>query len=484
MTTAPHPATLAELRASGWRSRSVKEELRSNLIGRLAAGGEILPTVLGYEESVIPAIENAILAGHDLVFLGERGQAKTRMARLLVGLLDAWLPVVRGGELNDDPYAPISPAGRAIVARDGDATAIDWLPRDRRFAEKLATPDITIADLIGEVDPIKVAEGRYLSDELTLHYGLIPRANRGIVAINELPDLAERIQVGLLNVLEERDVQIRGFQVRLPLDLYVVASANPEDYTSRGRIITPLKDRLGSQVRTHYPRSLEHETAIVRQEKVRFPSGDVAGDGDGHAVPAVVVPPFMEEVVAELTHLARRSPEISQRSGVSVRVSVANTEVLEAAALKRAVRLGEPLAVPRVSDLGAVVASTVGKVELESVGDEAPEERVVERLITKALFATFTRHVDLDDLEPVIEAFDEGFTVEIGDRTPSREYVAWAREVPGLDAAVRRLGAFDVTDGAEDPAVVASAVEFLLEGLHLARRVNKERIGAGSVYRR
>jgi magnesium chelatase subunit I len=472
----PRETTMAELRASGWRSRTVKEELRANLLARLAAGAEILPSVLGYEETVLPAIENAILAGHDLVFLGERGQAKTRMARLLVGLLDEWLPVVRGGELHDDPFGPVSPAARAIVERDGDSTAIDWLPRDRRYAEKLATPDITIADLIGEVDPIRVAEGRYLSDELVLHYGLIPRANRGIVAINELPDLAERIQVGLLNVLEERDVQIRGFTVRLPLDLYVVASANPEDYTSRGRIITPLKDRLGSQIRTHYPRSLEHETAIVRQEKQRF-----AVDAGG---PTVVVPAFMEEVVAELTHLARRSPEISQRSGVSVRVSVANTEVLEAAALKRAVRLGEPLASPRVSDLGAVLASTVGKVELETLGDDAPEERVVERLITKALYATFARHVSVDDLDAVVDAFEEGFTVEIGDQTPSREYVAWAREVPGLTEAVRRLGAFDVTDGAEEPAVVASAVEFLLEGLHLARRLNKERLAGMTIYHR
>ena len=310
---------------------------------------------------------------------------------------------------------------------------IDWLPRDRRYAEKLATPDITIADLIGEVDPIKVAEGRYLSDELTLHYGLIPRANRGIVAINELPDLAERIQVGLLNVLEERDVQIRGFIVRLPLDLYVVASANPEDYTSRGRIITPLKDRLGSQIRTHYPRSLDDELSIVAQEKHRFAVGDTDVE---RAAPTVVVPPFMEEVVAEITHLARRSPEISQRSGVSVRVSVANMEVLEAAALKRAVRLGEAVGAPRVSDLGAVVASTVGKVELESVGDEAPEERVVERLITKALYATFNRRVTLDDLDPIVEAFEDGFIVETGERTPSREYVAWLREVPGMDDAV------------------------------------------------
>jgi len=476
MPTAERPATIAELRAAGWRSRTVKEELRSNLLDRLATGAEVLPTVIGFEDTVLPSIENAILAGHDIVFLGERGQAKTRIARLLVGLLDEAIPIVRGGELNDDPYAPVSPAARAIVELDGDETPVDWLPRDRRYAEKLATPDITIADLIGEVDPIKVAEGRYLSDELTLHYGLIPRANRGIVAINELPDLAERIQVGLLNVLEERDVQIRGFTVRLPLDLYVVASANPEDYTSRGRIITPLKDRLGSQIRTHYPRTLEHEMSIVRQEKHRFDVGEGA--------PVVVVPPFMEEAVAELTHLARRSPEISQRSGVSVRVSVANMEVLEAAALKRAIRLGESLAAPRVSDLGAVIASTVGKVELESIGDEAPEERVVERLITKALYATFSRRVTLDDLDPVVDAFDDGFIVETGERTPSRDYVAWAREVPGLRDAVRDLGTFDVTDGAEEPAVVASAVEFLLEGLHLARRINKERVAGGVVYHR
>ncbi len=476
MPKTARPTTIAELREAGWRSRTVKEELRANLLSRLASGGEVLPGVVGYDDTVVPAIENAILAGQDLVFLGERGQAKTRMARALVGLLDEWLPVVRGGELNDDPTAPVSPAAKAIVERDGDATAIDWLPRDRRYAEKLATPDITIADLIGEVDPIKVAEGRYLSDELTLHYGLIPRANRGIVAINELPDLAERIQVGLLNILEERDVQIRGFVVRLPLDLFMVASANPEDYTSRGRIITPLKDRLGSQIRTHYPRTLEHEMAIVRQEKRRFVADD--------AVPTVVVPPFMEELVAELTHLARRSPEISQRSGVSVRVSVANTEVLEAAALKRAVRLGEKLGAPRVSDLGAVIATTAGKVEMESVGDDAPEERIVERLITKALYATFTRHVSLDDLDPVVEAFEDGFTVETGERTPSREYVAWMREVPGLSTAVDRLGAYDVTDGAEEPAVIASAVEFLLEGLHLARRLNKERIAGGTIYHR
>jgi magnesium chelatase subunit I len=473
--SAPRATTLGELKAEGWRSRTVKEELRSNLLARLGESGTIFPGVVGFDDTVLPAVENAILAGQDLVFLGERGQAKTRMARLLIGLLDDVIPVVRSGELNDDPLAPISPVARALVAERGDGTPIDWLPRDRRYAEKLATPDITIADLIGEVDPVRVAEGRYLSDELTLHYGLIPRANRGIFAINELPDLAERIQVGLLNILEERDVQIRGFVVRLPLDLYVVASANPEDYTSRGRIITPLKDRLGSQIRTHYPRTLEHEIAIVRQEKQRWPADDA---------PPVVVPGFMEELVAELTHLARRSPEISQRSGVSVRVSVSNSEVLEAAALKRAIRLGEPLAAPRVSDLGAVIASTVGKVELETVGDEAPEERIVERLITKALFATFGRRVELDDLDEVVIAFEEGLVIETGDRVPAREYVRWMAEVPALHDVVRGLGTFDVTDGSEEPAVVASAVEFLLEGLHLARRINKDRGVTGTVYRR
>ena len=474
-STAPRPTTIGALRDSGWQSRTVKEELRANLLARLGEGRPILPGVVGYDDTVLPAVENAILAGQDLVFLGERGQAKTRMARLLIGLLDEALPVIRGGELNDDPFAPISAGARGLVAERGDDTPIDWLPRDRRYAEKLATPDITIADLIGEVDPVRVAEGRYLSDELTLHYGLIPRANRGIFAINELPDLAERIQVGLLNILEERDVQIRGFVVRLPLDLFVVASANPEDYTSRGRIITPLKDRLGSQIRTHYPRTLEHEIAIVRQEKQRF---------DGGEAPPVVVPGFMEELIAELTHLARRSPEISQRSGVSVRVSVANSEVLEAAALKRAVRLGEAVAAPRISDLGAIIASTVGKVELESAGDDTPEERVVERLVTKAMFATFNRRVSVDRLDDVLTSFEEGLIVETGERVPSREYVRWAAEVPGLREVVRSIGAFDATDGAEEPAVVASAVEFLLEGLHLARRVNKDRGMSGVVYRR
>ncbi|MHB8960466.1 MAG: sigma 54-interacting transcriptional regulator [Candidatus Limnocylindrales bacterium] len=470
------PATIGELRESGWHSRSVKEELRANLLAKIAAGEKTFPGIVGYEETVIPAVENALLAGQDIVFLGERGQAKTRLARLLVGLLDPWLPVVRGGQLNDDPFAPISAAGRAVVAEGGDVTPLDWIPRDRRHVEKLATPDITIADLIGEVDPIRLAEGRYLSDELTLHYGLIPRANRGIFAINELPDLAERIQVGLLNILEERDVQIRGFTIRLPLDLFVVASANPEDYTSRGRIITPLKDRLGSQIRTHYPRSLEHEVEIIRQEKHTFP----VREGE----PRVLVPDFMEELVADLTHLARRSADISQRSGVSVRVSVTNMEVLEAAALKRAVRLGELVEAPRISDLGAVLASTTGKIEVETAGEDTPEERIVERLVTKAVFATFNRHTSVERLEPVLNAFEDGLVVETGELAPARDYVRAMRDVPGLRDAVVALGAFDAADGAEEPALVASAVELLLEGLHLHRRLTKDRGHGGVSYRR
>ncbi|HET7636437.1 MAG TPA: sigma 54-interacting transcriptional regulator, partial [Candidatus Limnocylindria bacterium] len=344
--TPPPITTLRQLREQGYRPRSVKEEMRANLVERLRAGEPLLPGILGYDETVLPQIENAILAGQDIILLGERGQAKSRIARSLVSLLDEWIPYVAGAELHDDPMHPVSPYARAVVAERGDETPIEWLHRDDRYGEKLATPDISIADLIGEVDPVKVAEGRYLSDELTIHYGLLPRTHRGIFVLNELPDLAERIQVGLLNVMEERDVQIRGYRVRLELDLFVVASANPEDYTSRGRIITPLKDRFGAQIRTHYPEEPETEIAIVEAERMRF------ADPVSEAV-SVHVPAFMQEIVAELSQLARRSSEVSQRSGVSVRVTIANHETLAAAALKRAVRLGEASAAPRISDLPA-----------------------------------------------------------------------------------------------------------------------------------
>src|SRR5947208_10851463 len=345
MTITTRPRTIAELRESGYRLLSVKEEMRKNLIQKIRRGEELFPGIIGYEETVIPQIENAILSGQDIIFLGERGQAKTRMARSLVNLLDEVVPVIAGCEINDHPFAPICKACRDKVEEQGEAVEIVWLPRDRRYGEKLATPDITISDLIGEVDPVRVAEGRYLSDELTIHYGLIPRTNRGIFCINELPDLAERIQVGLLNIMEERDVQIRGYKIRLPLDVYVVASANPEDYTNRGRIITPLKDRVGSEIRTHYPRTVEHEIDIMDQESkpLTFPGLQVD------------TPAYMKEIVAELTHLARKSPDISQRSGVSVRVSICNYENVLSSASRRALRLKERHVAPRISDLPSIM---------------------------------------------------------------------------------------------------------------------------------
>ena len=458
------PSTVGELRASGYTSKSVKQELRDNLVTRLKAGAPLFPGIIGYEDSVLPQVENALLSGQDIVFLGERGQAKTKIARLMVNLLDAEVPALAGCETNDDPFAPISQAGHQLVAEHGDRAPIVWLPRDRRYGEKLATPDITIADLIGEVDPIKVAEGRYLSDELTIHYGLLPRTNRGIFAINELPDLAERIQVGLLNIMEERDVQIRGYKVRLSLDVFVVASANPEDYTNRGRIITPLKDRFGSQIRTHYPTRIQHEIDIMEAERTSF-----VDPVETRA------PEYMKQIVAELTHLARRSSEISQRSGVSVRVSICNYENLLSSALKRAIRLGESVASPRVSDLDAMVASTSGKIELESVG-ESSEEKILGKLAQKAVLNVFNRAFTGSDLDDVIASFQGGMKVDVSDVMPSEAYVRQIGEARPIHAACKKLGA-------KDPASVASAVEFVLEGLHLSRKLNKDVKSGQTSYR-
>jgi magnesium chelatase subunit I len=467
----PDIATRGELRTAGYRSRSVKEEMRENLVARLRAGQPLLPGILGYEATVLPQVENAILAGQDIILLGERGQAKSRIARSLVILLDEWLPAVAGSELHDDPFAPVSRAARDLVAERGDETPIEWIHRDDRYGEKLSTPDITISDLIGEVDPVRVAEGRYLSDELTIHYGLLPRTNRGIFALNELPDLAERIQVGLLNVMEERDVQIRGYRVRLDLDLFVIASANPEDYTSRGRIITPLKDRFGAQIRTHYPDDPATEIAIMIAEGRTFDEAPVG------SVPTHV-PRFMKEIVAELSQLARRSSEVSQRSGVSVRVSIANYETLLAASLKRAVRLGEPTATPRISDLPSVVASTAGKIELETLGDEVREDRVVDKLVQRAVVNVFNRHFALSELVEVLDRFDSGEAAEVGEEVPSAAHERLVKQVPELGRAVGRL------DVGESPAALASGVEFVLEGLHLNRRLNKERRAGGVRYAR
>jgi magnesium chelatase subunit I len=461
------PTTLGELRESGYKSLTVKEEMRKNLIEKMKKGDDIFPGIIGYEETVIPQIENAILSGQDIVFLGERGQAKTRIARSLINLLDAEVPVVTGGDLNDDPLRPISAQARAIIAELGDQTPVEWLPRERRYGEKLATPDITISDLIGEVDPIKVAEGRYLSDELTIHYGLIPRTNRGIFALNELPDLAERIQVGMLNIMEERDVQIRGYKIRLDLDVFVVASANPEDYTNRGRIVTPLKDRFGSEIRTHYPRTIEHEIKIIEQESMQFKTEGIE----------IIVPSFMKEVIAEITHEARRSPDISQRSGVSARVTISNYENIISNSLRRAIRLGERAAAPRISDLHAIVSSTAGKIELETVGDNK-EERVVEKLIQKAIVSTFNRYFSVVDFEQLIRGFDAGLNMESSELMPSMEYVHQAAEVAEIKKAVAKLQAQG------SPVTVASAVEFVLEGLHLNRKLNKDRGEGKARYRR
>ena len=460
------PTTIGALRETAYRPRAVKEELRANLIATLAAKRPIFEGIVGYEATVIPQIENAILSGQDIIFLGERGQAKTRIARRLIELLDPEVPAIAGCEINDDPFAPICAACKYRVANDGDAVEIVWLTPDQRYSEKLATPDISIADLIGEVDPIKVAEGRYLSDELTIHYGLVPRTHRGIFALNELPDLAERVQVGLLNVMEERDVQIRGYKVRLPLDLFVVASANPEDYTNRGRIITPLKDRFGSQIRTHYPQEIGTEVGIMEQERQVFVDAGIT----------TVVPAYMKEILAEISQLARRSPEISQRSGVSVRVSVANYENLVSSALKRALRNGETTVVPRISDLPAVIASTAGKIELESVGDVS-EERVIERLAQRAVLNVFNRTFSLGEFDALLAAFQRGATMHVSAYQASTEYVKQALQIPGMKGAVAKLGA------AGNPATVAAAVEFVLEGLHLNRKLNKERGETRSTFR-
>jgi magnesium chelatase subunit I len=460
------PATLGQLRESGWESVPVKEELRRNAVTKIAAGEPLFPGVLGYEDTVLPQLENALLAGHDVIFLGERGQAKTRMIRSLVELLDEHMPVIAWSEINDDPYNPVSRHARDLVHERGDETPIEWVHRDQRFGEKLATPDTSIADLIGEVDPIKVAEGRYLSDELTLHYGLVPRTNRGIFAINELPDLAERIQVGLLNVLEERDIQIRGYKVRLPLDVLLLASANPDDYTNRGRIITPLKDRFGSQIRTHYPLEVATEVDIARQEARPM------------AVPGVrvSVPDYLAEVVATISHLARSSPHVNQRSGVSVRLTVANNETLLANATRRALRMGEQEVVPRVSDLDALVASTSGKIELDTV-DDGRDDQIIENLVKAATLTVWRQRLDMGSLVDVVGAFEDGRVVHAGEDVPSAKYVELASEIPALRQAVTSL-----TDD-ESPAAVASAAEFVLEGLHLSKRLNKDAAGVRATYR-
>ncbi len=398
--------TLGELRAAGYRVLPVREEMRKNLLARLGRAERILPGIIGFDDTVIPEIENAVLAGHHMVFLGERGQAKSRVIRGLTSLLDPLVPVIAACPISDNPFAPICRECKRRLAAEGEALAIAWIGPDERYGEKLATPDVSMADLVGEIDPIKVAEGRYLADEETIHYGLIPRTNRGIFAINELPDLTEKVQVGLFNLMEEKDVQIKGYKIRLPLDVVIVASANPEDYTSRGRIITPLKDRFDVQIRTHYPRTIEDEIAIMEQEMPVF---------DREAA-AVRIPDFMKEIVAHLTFEARGSNEINQSSGVSVRVTINNYESLLSNAEKRSVRLGEREIVPRLTDLHSVLASTAGKIELEYVGEDKRENDLIDRLINRAVLKVWDKYLKVEGLKKVTEHFEAGWGVEVSDR--------------------------------------------------------------------
>ena len=455
------PRTVGELRAAGHRYRTVKEELRENLLDRLRTGGPRFEGIVGYEDTVLPEVERAILAGHDLVLLGERGQGKTRLIRSLVELLDEWTPVLPGSELNEHPLRPITPAALADAAERGDAREVGWLHRSRRYGEKLATPDTSVGDLIGDVDPIRVAQGRTLGDPETIHYGLVPRTNRGVFAVNELPDLAERIQVSLLNVLEERDIQIRGYQLRLPLDLLLVASANPEDYTNRGRIITPLKDRFGAEIRTHYPVDLELELDLVRQETVLVAE----------------VPEHVLEVLARFARAVRESPAVDQRSGVSARFPIAAAETVAAAALRRAGLLGETDAVARIGDTESVTSTLRGKVEFES-GEEGREVEVLAHLLRTATADTFRARLAGLDLSGFLEVVAGGEIVETGELVPADEILHQIGTVPGLAKVLDRLGLGDAPSRAQ----VASGVEFVLEGLYLSRRLSKASSAGRTLY--
>jgi magnesium chelatase subunit I len=455
------PTTLGALKADGHRSRTVKAEIRENLLDRLRSGRTAFPGILGFEETVLPQLESALLAGHDFVLLGERGQGKTRLMRSLAGLLDEWSPSVAGCEINDDPLHPVCARCRRLADELGDELPVLWRHREERYVEKLATPDTSVGDLVGDVDPVKVAEGRTLGDPETVHYGLMPRTNRGIFGLNELPDLAERIQVALFNVLEERDIQVRGYSLRLPLDLLVVATANPEDYTNRGRIITPLKDRFGAEIRTHYPLAVEDEVALVTQE----------------AVLVAEVPAHLIEVVARLTRGLRESSSVDHRSGVSARFAIAAAEAVAASALRRCARLGEPEAVARICDLPIVVPTLLGKLEFE-MGEEGRETDVVQHLLRVATAETFRSFLSGLDLSGFTELFATGNTVETGELVAASELLGQVGTVPGLSKVLDRLGHGDAASEGE----VAAAVELVLEGLHLTRRIAKETVDGRSIY--
>ncbi|WP_448398388.1 sigma 54-interacting transcriptional regulator [Mycolicibacillus trivialis] len=450
--------TVGELRAAGHRQRTVKEELRENLLTALANGEEIWPGILGFDDTVLPQLERALIAGHDFVLLGERGQGKTRLLRAVVGLLDEWTPVIADAELDEHPYTPITPESIRRAEELGDDLPVAWRHRSERYTEKLATPDTSVADLVGDIDPIKVAEGRSLGDPETIAYGLIPRSHRGIVAVNELPDLAERIQVAMLNVMEERDIQVRGYTLRLPLDVLVVASANPEDYTNRGRIITPLKDRFGAEIRTHYPLELDAEVGVIAQE----------------AHLSAPVPDHLLAIIARFTRSLRDSRAIDQRSGVSARFSIAAAETVAAAARHRGALLGETDPVARVVDLGTVIDVLRGKLEFET-GEEGRELAVLEHLLRRATADAAAAALGGIDVAPLVTAVEEGSVVTTGERVSAKAVLAALPQLPVLDAIAERLGA-------ESEGERAAAVELALEALYLAKRIDKQSGDGETVY--
>ncbi|MGZ3146806.1 sigma 54-interacting transcriptional regulator [Lentzea chajnantorensis] len=445
--------TAGELRAAGHRPRGVKTEIRENLLAALREGRNPWPGIVGFDRTVLPQLERALLAGHDVVLLGERGQGKTRLLRTIVSLLDEWTPVIEGSELGEHPLDPITPESRRRAAELGDDLPVVWRHRDERYAEKLATPDTSVGDLVGDVDPVKVAEGRSLGDPETIHYGLLPRAHRGIIAINELPDLAERIQVALLNVMEERDIQVRGYTLRLPLDVLLVATANPEDYTNRGRIITPLKDRFGAEVRTHYPLEVDAEVDMVRQEAEL-----VAEVGD-----------HLLEIIARFVRHLRESSSIDQRSGVSARFAIAAAETVAASALRRSALIGETPAIARPIDLESVPDVLRGKLEFEA-GEEGREDEVLVHLLRRSIADTARARLAGLNLRTLAEAVSDGHPVATGDRVHAGDLLAALPELPVLHEVAARLGA-----GPKDPpGRIASAVELALESLYLTRHLSKD----------
>lgn len=460
------PTTLGALRASGYRPRSVKTEIRENLIAKLRAGGPMFPGIVGYEDSVVPALANAVLARHNFILLGLRGQAKSRILRQLTTLLDPEVPVLAGSEVNDDPFQPISKYGRQLLTEAGDDAPIEWIGPDRRYVEKLATPDVTVADLIGDMDPIRAARGGHLlSDELTINFGLLPRANRGIFAINELPDLSGKVQVGLFNVLQEGDIQIKGFPIRMPLDVMLVFSANPEDYTARGKIITPLKDRIGAEILTHYPRTTEEGMEITRQEAwTRRDGGDQP----------ITVPAFVSELVERVAFLARDDKRIDRRSGVSQRMPITVMETAVSNAERRALTSSEPRAVARVADVYAALPSITGKMELEYEGELQGAEAIARDLIAAAARDLFDRTWEVDMLDTIVDHFDRGGILQISDGASAEACLAGLRGVPGLVEALEEAGLFD---GDDAPLTVAAA-ELLLEGLAAHRKISRAESGA------